>query len=168
MTKFEVRIAAMAALEIDAGDTLIDIGAGTGSISVEAALQGADVYAVEEKHEAAGLIKQNNTKFNAGIHVVEAGAPAGLKTLPAFNKCFIGGSGGRLTEIANWADNNINEGGIIAATFITINNLNTFIAFLKKEDYADMGVKLLQVSDMDRLGLLRANNPIFIVRGRKK
>ena len=59
MTKFEVRTVSIAALEIEEGDTLIDIGAGTGSVSVEAALQGACVYAVEEKHEGAELIRKN-------------------------------------------------------------------------------------------------------------
>ncbi len=168
MTKFEVRIAAIAALEIEEGDVLTDVGAGTGSISVEAALQGAAVYAVEEKHEGAELVRQNGAKFNADIHVIEASAPDGLTAMPSFNKCFIGGSGGRLRRIADWADGSLSAGGIIAATFITMNNLNTFIAFLKDKGYADVEVKLLQVSCMDRLGMLKADNPIFIARGRKR
>lgn len=168
MTKFEVRIASIAALEIEKGDTLIDIGAGTGSISVEAALQGATVYAVEEKHQGAELIKENGLKFNVPIHVIEESAPDGLINIPEINKCFIGGSRGRLDKIVSWADSRLNTGGIIAANFITLKNLDLFLSFLNGKNYADMETKLLQVSNMDRMGLLKANNPIFVARGRKR
>jgi len=168
MTKFEVRTVSIAALEIEEGDTLIDIGAGTGSVSVEAALQGACVYAVEEKHEGAELIRKNAIKFGVPITVMENSAPDGLRELPAFNKCFIGGSGGRLEEIVRWAGDRINRGGILAANFITLNNLGLFTACLKEEDYTDVEIRLLQISNMDKLGLLKAHNPVFVARGRKR
>ncbi len=168
MTKFEVRISSIAALEIEEGDTLIDIGAGTGSISVEAALQGAAVYAVEERHEGAELIRQNSLKFDASIHVMEGSAPEALFNMPEFNKCFIGGSGGRLVQIFDWADTSINRGGIIAANFITLKNLNIFTTLLNDRSYADIEIKLLQVSNVDKIGLLKAGNPVFAVRGRKR
>jgi cobalt-precorrin-6B (C15)-methyltransferase len=167
MTKFEVRISSIAALEIEEGDTLIDIGAGTGSISIEAALQGAIVYAVEERHEAVELIKRNSLKFDAFIHVKEGSAPDVLLDMPRFNKCFIGGSKGRLSQIFNWVDASINKGGIIAANFITLKNLNIFTTLLNDKNYIDVEIKLLQVSNADNMGLLKACNPVFIVRGRK-
>lgn len=168
MTKFEVRIASIAALEIEEGDTLIDIGAGTGSVSVEAALQGAFVYSVEKKHEGVELIKRNASKFNILFHVIEDSAPDGLLNMPEFNKCFIGGSGGRLEQIFEWVDSNLSQGGIIAANFITLKNLDTFAALLNDKNYTDVEIKLLQISNMDSMGLLKAGNPVFIARGRKR
>lgn len=168
MTKFETRIASIAALEIEEGDTLIDIGAGTGSVSVEAALQGAYVYAVEQKHEGAELIRQNAEKFQVPVCVIEASAPEGVLNIQQFNKCFIGGSSGRLDSIFKWAHSNLSSGGIIAANFVTLKNLNVFIGLIEDNNYADIEIKLLQVSDMDKIGLLKANNPIFLVRGRKR
>lgn len=167
MTKFEVRTAAMAAMEIQDGDVLLEIGAGTGSISIEAALQGAVVYAVEREDEGAELIRQNALKFNVNINIIKSNAPEGLENIPQFNKCFIGGSGGNLGEIFSCVNNNISSNGIIAANFITLKNLNEFLDLLYKYDYKDVETKLMQVSYMDKSGLLRAQNPVFIVRGIK-
>lgn len=167
MTKFEVRIASIGALNIEKGDVLLDIGAGTGSVSVEAALQGAVVYAVEREDEGIELISQNASKFGVRIEVIKTLAPQGLELVLGFNKCFIGGSGGRLREIFNFADNNMASGGIIAANFITLKNLNEFLNLIEEHDYRDLETRLLQVSSMDKSGLLKAQNPVFIVRGRK-
>lgn len=167
MTKFEVRTAVMAALEIDEKDIFIDIGAGTGSISLQAALFGAKVYAVEQDSEALELIKENNLKFNAGVEVIEGKAPESLINIKKFNKVFIGGSKGNLKEILCFIDKNITSGGIVAANFITMNNLNTFSSFLKENNYKAVDVKLIQVSYIDGIGLLKANNPVFLARGKK-
>jgi len=167
MTKFEVRIAAIAAMKIEKEDVLLDIGAGTGSISVEAALHGALVYAVERENEGIELIRQNASKFNAKVDIIKALAPDGLESVHGFNKCFIGGSGGRLREIFDYVNNNMAPGGITAANFITLKNLNEFLNLLEEYDYRDLETKLLQVSHMEKSGLLKAHNPVFIVRGRK-
>ncbi|WP_234121922.1 precorrin-6Y C5,15-methyltransferase (decarboxylating) subunit CbiT [Clostridium hydrogenum] len=167
MTKFEVRTAVMGALEIGEDDILIDIGAGTGSIAIQAALFGAEVYAVEHKEEAINLIKENNFKFKTEVKIIEGEAPEKLSEVKRYNKVFIGGSSGKLEEILNCVNKNIEAGGIIAANFITMNNLNTFLNFIKANNYEDIDVKLIQVSYMDRIGLLKANNPVFLVRGKK-
>lgn len=167
MTKFEVRLASIAALEIEKGNTLLDIGAGTGSVSVQAALLGANVLAVEEKNEGINLIKENALKFKADIRIIEGKAPKSLHDIPIFDRCFIGGSGGNLREIFEYVNSNLSHEGIIVANFITLDNLNIFSNLLKENKYIDIEVKLLQVSYVDRIGLLKANNPVFIVRGKK-
>ncbi|MCD2348505.1 precorrin-6Y C5,15-methyltransferase (decarboxylating) subunit CbiT [Clostridium guangxiense] len=167
MTKFEVRIAALAVMEICQEDILVDIGAGTGSISIQAALFGSKVYAVEQNEEGVNLIKENNLKFNTEIKVIEGKAPEKLSEVRKFNKVFIGGSKGNLKEILSYVNGHIEKGGIVAANFITMNNLNTFLNFIRENSYEDIVVKLIQVSYMDRMGLLKANNPVFLVRGKK-
>lgn len=167
MTKFEVRIATIAVLEIEKGDVLIDIGAGTGSVSVEAALQGARVYAVEEKDQGAELIRLNALKFDVPVKIIKGRAPDGLEAVPGYNKCFIGGSGGSLKEIFEHVHSGLPPGGIMAANFITIKNLNVFTGLMDHYSYRDVELKLIQASYVDKIGILRAQNPVLIARGRK-
>ncbi|NLN21457.1 MAG: precorrin-6Y C5,15-methyltransferase (decarboxylating) subunit CbiT [Syntrophomonadaceae bacterium] len=167
MTKFDVRIAAMAALEIEKGDIFLDIGAGTGSISIEAALQGACVTAVEAKEEGVKLIGRNASKFGVAVEIIKGQAPYCLRAIRQINKCFIGGSGGNLKQIFETVHAKMSAGGIIAANFITIKNLNMFVELLNHHSYTEMELKLLQVSYMEKTGILKAQNPIFLARGRK-
>lgn len=167
MTKFDIRVLTIATLNIEQGDVFLDIGAGTGSISVEAALQGASVWAVEKEEEGVKLIKENAKKFGVDIRIIEGMAP---NCLPSINidKCFIGGSKGRLEGIFNYLEDNIEKEGIVVGNFITLNNLNEFLMFLEKCNYMDIETRLVQTSKMNRIGMLKGNNPIFMVKGVKK
>lgn len=169
MTKFETRILIMGILEIEAGDTLVDIGAGTGSISIEAAIQGATVYAVERESEGASLIRRNSEKFGVSVEVVEGTAPESLKDLPHFNKAFVGGSGKRLREIVEWVFKNIEQNGVIVGSFITLSNLMEFQNGLKQCGFTDLETRMISTARAEgRAELLKAQNPIFIVRGTKR
>ena len=98
MTKFNIRVLTLGYLAIQEGDRLLDIGAGTGSISIEASLQGALVWAIEKEEEGINLIKSNDDRFNTGITIIKGIAPEDLPNI-MFNKCFVGGSKGKLSEI---------------------------------------------------------------------
>lgn len=166
MTKFNVRALSIAYLAIEPGDKFLDIGAGTGSVSIEAALQGAKVWAIERELEGVKSIEANCEKFNIDINIIPGNAPKDLLNFK-FNKCFIGGSGGRLKDIFNYLDCNLTKGGIVCATFITINNLHEFLQLLKEYGYEGIETNLIQTSQMDELGLMKGQNPIYIVKGVK-
>lgn len=166
MTKFNVRILTIGYLAIEQGDILLDIGAGTGSISIEAALQGAEVWAIEREKEGTDLINKNIDKIGVNINIMEGQAPRDLPS-KKFNKCFIGGSGGKLEEIFEYLDTSLESKGVICGNFITLKNLNQFTELLKKYNYEDIEVQLIQSSYMDKIGLMRGSNPIFIVKGVK-
>ena len=166
MTKFNIRILTIGYLQIEKNDMLLDIGAGTGSVSIESSLQGAQVWAIERDEEALELIQTNMEKFGADINIIKGHAPRDLPDMK-FNKCFIGGSGGKLDDIFHYLDLNLENGGILCGNFILLNNTTKFIELLKKHNYTHIETQLIQASSMDRIGLLKGQNPIFIIKGVK-
>ncbi len=166
MTKFNIRVLTLGYLAIKDGDRLLDIGAGTGSISIEATLHGAKVWAIEREVEGISLIKENMKKFKTDINIIHGHAPDNLPN-EIFNKCFIGGSGGNLEGIFAYLDRNLDRNGVVCGNFITLKNLNQFMELLDKFGYKSKEVQLIQTSTMDKLGLMKSENPIFIVRGVK-
>ena len=107
MTKEEIRILTLAKARIGRGDLVADIGAGTGSISCEAALQATDgkVFAIERKAEGIELIKANAEEFGIeNLHIIQAEAPEGMEQLPQLDRAIIGGSGSHLEPILDQLD----------------------------------------------------------------
>lgn len=167
MTKFNARILAIAYLGIQEGDRLLDIGAGTGSVSIEASLHGAKVWAIEKESEGIELIKKNSDKFNAQINIIEGTAPADMPDIE-IDKCFIGGSGKRLRDIFKYVDRNLSNNGIVCANFILLKNLNEFMELLKEYKYRGIELHLVQSSYMDEFGLMKGHNPVYIAKGVKE
>ena len=143
-----------------------DIGAGTGSISIEAALHGAKVWAIEREEEGISLIDSNNKKFNTNVNIIKGHAPGALPHIK-FNKCFIGGSKGSLKEIFQYLEDYLEEDGILCGNFITLKNLNGFMDLLQIYKYINIETHLIQCAYMDRIGLMKGENPIYIVKGVK-
>lgn len=168
MSKFEARVLAMAMLDIGEGDTFLDIGAGTGSLSVQAAMLGAKVFAVEKEQEGIELIGKNAARFGAAVSVIPGTAPDVLEAVSSFNKCFIGGSGGRLEQITRAADSRLAVGGVLAASFIVPENMVELKRLLKEMNYSGIEARLIHASVIEGAGLMKANNPIFLIKGKKQ
>lgn len=166
MTKFNIRILTIGYLEIDLGDRFLDIGGGSGSVSIEASLQGAKVWTIERQENAIDLIRANDKKFNTDLNIIHAEAEKGLPEI-SFNKCFVGGSRGQLEKIFKYLDIFLERKGILVGNFITLKNLNEFIELMEKYKYKDVEVQLVQTSERDKIGLLKGQNPVFIVKGVK-
>ncbi len=173
MTKQEIRILTLAKAKINETDFVVDIGAGTGSLSVEAARLAARgyVFAIDRDETAVDIITQNAEKFSIdNIIIIHSEAPAGLISVPRIDVALIGGSGGKLTEILNSVDNKMKPGGRIVINCITMQNLVTGLDWLKKrEDYRYDAFqvqinRLQQVGDYD---MVKALNPIAIVTAKK-
>lgn len=145
-----------------------DIGAGSGSISVEISrlCPQMNVFAVEKDPIQTANILNNKMRFNlANLHVIEGEAPFVLKELPTPHRVFIGGSGGRLEDIVRFICETRTE--IIVINAATIETLNKAFAFLQKSTY-DIDVVQVSVSRLKRIGdgnHFSAHNPVFIIRG---
>ncbi|GAK49865.1 precorrin-6Y C5,15-methyltransferase (Decarboxylating), CbiT subunit [Candidatus Moduliflexus flocculans] len=167
MTKFEARVLSLALSGIGAGDLFVDIGAGTGSIAVQAALLGADVYAIEREAAGVALIQKNADKFGVRIQVLHGSAPEQLAEIQNIDACFIGGSGGQLPQIVREAHRRLRPGGRIVANFIRPDTMTQFTQLLKECACVNVETRLLQTAVSDSFGMLRGQNPIFLVSGIK-
>lgn len=175
MTKEEIRILTMCKAKIRPDNIIWDIGAGTGSLSIEAALlapQG-EVYAIEKKDLAVDLLHQNIAKFKLEdkVKVIATEAPKGLDELPNCDVVFIGGSGKHMFEILDIIDSKLNEGGRIIVNAVTIQTISEITTYMKKqkENYTYEAIQV-QVNRLRQIGsydMFNAQNPVYIVTCKK-
>lgn len=169
MTKQEVRSAALAKLAVRPTDTLWDVGAGTGSVSVELALAAPQgrVFAVECEQDACALIRENKQKFSAwNLQLVEGRAPQVLADLPAPDGVFLGGTKGELDAIVGAAlDKNPNARICVSA--IALETLSAAAAALTARGLEAQVTQIAvsRTKPAGRLHLLMANNPTFLIAG---
>lgn len=126
VTKREVRLLALGALGLRDDSVVWDVGAGSGSVAVEAALVACEgrVFAVESDPEAAEHCRRNARAHGAdNVRVVAGRAPGALAGLEAPDAVFVGGSGGRLTEILKLAAARLQPGGRLVVSAVTLETL---------------------------------------------
>ena len=123
ITKREVRALCLYSLGLRPDSTIWDVGAGTGSVSVEAALiayQGM-VYAVERDEKSLPLLRDNVARWgSSNIQIIPGEAPASLEDLPDPDSVFIGGTGGRLAEILDTVARRLKDGGRVVVNLAAL------------------------------------------------
>jgi precorrin-6Y C5,15-methyltransferase (decarboxylating) CbiT subunit len=170
ITKRDARILTLSRLGCRKNQVLWDIGAGSGSISIEAArfYPGIEVYAVEKNRERFTQLEKNIKKFHAaGVHAISGNAPSALKKLPCPHNVFVGGSGGNLSAILQEVKKSISKNGNLVVNCITITTLSQVLQILKKWqwNYTAASVQIAHLSAGDQPEIFRAENPLFIVHG---
>lgn len=172
MTKSETRSLVVSKLGIGPSDIVWDIGCGTGSVSVEMALQcyNGTVYSVDLKPEAVELTKQNALKFHCdNIDISYGTAPEITEQFPTPDKVFIGGSGGNLCEIISTVVKR-NPNVVLLLTAVVLETLHHAMDAFSCHSF---NVEICQVSitrtkQVSCYTMLSAENPIFIIRGTPK
>ena len=173
MTKKEIRMVVMNEARIEEDSVVLDVGAGTGSISIEAALGApkGHVYAIERFEKAIDLIRQNQEKFGVkNLTIIEAKAPEGMEDLPELDAVIIGGSAGGMGTIMDEATRLLKVGGRLVVTAVTMETGYTILKELKGRPYTYEGFQM-QVSRFRKAGpyhLLNPLSPIFIVTAVKQ
>lgn len=172
MTKCEIRKAVMNEARIDEDSVVLDVGAGTGSISIEAALGApkGHVYAIERFDKGIELIHQNMEKFGvSNMTVIKSKAPEGMEDLPALDAVIIGGSAGGMGVIVDEAQRLLKVGGRLVVTAVTMETGYTILKELKGRPFSYEGYQMA-ISRYRKAGpyhLLDPLSPIFIVAATK-
>ncbi len=173
MTKSEVRSLSVAKLNLNRDSIAWDIGAGTGSVTIEMALAAADgqVYAIEKKPETAALIEENAEKFgtpNVEVHV--GTAPEALADLPAPTHAFIGGSSGNLKEILELLLER-NPRARVVVNAITLETVAEANQCFQELGFTDIDISQIQVAKAKKIGsyeMMMGQNPVYIFAGTGK
>jgi cobalt-precorrin-6B (C15)-methyltransferase len=162
MTKAEIRAMVMAKAAIGPHDSVIDIGAGTGSISIEAALcapQGT-IYSIERNPEGIELIQKNAEKFHcSNIKPILGSAPEALEGIPEAQEIIIGGSGGNLKEILDRSDQLLPAGGRIILTAVTVETTAQVMKEFEHRSYR-LDAFSMQINRLKKLGHYHLYNPL--------
>lgn len=172
MTKEAVRALALSKLELHHAHHLIDIGAGTGSVSIEAALQNPTlrVTAIERNPAALRLLAENCRHFACdNVRIVEGVAPLAVEE--AADAVFMGGSGGHLRELIDWSLCQLHPGGRLVMTFILQENLYCALDHLRQSGMTSVDCQQLNVSALTALGsghYFKPHNPVFIIACQKE
>ena len=167
MTKSEVRAVALSKLALTENAVCWDVGAGTGSVSVEMALQArlGQVYAVEKKPSALALLEENRRRFGLeNLTTVSGSAPEALEARPPPRLVFLGGSSGRLREILALALEK-NPAVRITAAAVTLETAAELTACAKSLSLAEWEAVSLSAARSREIGayhLMAAQNPVWL------
>lgn len=168
MTKEEVRELVVCKLRVRPADVVWDVGAGTGSVTVElarAAFRG-QILSIERNDEALALIRRNAETFGlTNVRVVAGTAPEALAGLPAPDRVFVGGSSGRLEAILR-AALAANPAARLCVAAITLETLTEALRCIR--ELGLVGVDIVQVSvarshEVAGYHMMRAENPVYLV-----
>ncbi|ACD23958.1 MULTISPECIES: precorrin-6Y C5,15-methyltransferase (decarboxylating) subunit CbiT [Clostridium] len=174
MTKEEIRVISISKMNLKEDSFVLDVGCGTGSITVQAskiAKQGK-VLAIEKEEEAYNITKNNVEKFECNnVMVLNKKATNALYALydeeVEFDSIFIGGSSGELEEIIKICDNILSSDGTIVMNFITLDNAYKAIEAMKKLNYkVDVSMVNISKNRGDTLMMISLN-PIYIIQCRR-
>ena len=168
MTKSEIRSLSVAKLQLPKDAVVYDVGAGTGSVTIELALAAVDgcVYAIERNQEACDLIEENKRKFGTpNIQVVHGLAPEAMEDLHAPPHAFIGRSAGNLKEIITCL---LGKNPLIRLVIntVTLETMAEVSECLKALNLIEEETICVNVSRAKKLGayhLMMGQNPIYIV-----
>ena len=171
MTKEYIRALSIWKMNLSEDSTVLDIGSGTGTITVQASKisNNGVVYSIEKDEAAIAVTKINLEKFKCINVVLDEGDAVEIlekyiKEEKAFDSIFIGGSGGSLEKIIDMCNKLLIENGTIVMNFITLDNAYKAIEVMKKLNYI---IDISQVNISKNRGksyMMIANNPIYIVQ----
>ena len=174
ITKEEVRVIQISKARLKPGQIVYDIGCGSGSISIEAALQiesSGKVLAVDYDENAIELTKKNVQKFGlSNISVIHGNAKEKIQELEEADTIFIGGTGGDTKEIVEISQNKLKSGGRIVIGIILIETLYSVLQVLEKLEFESVDITQVTISKSRKTStgtMMLARNPVTIISATK-
>lgn len=174
ITKEEIRTLQISKARLCPGQTVYDIGCGSGSISVEAALQiesSGMVYAVDFDSKAIELTKKNLEKFGvSNVKIILGNAKEKISQLPDADAIFIGGTGGDTKEIIELCEDKLKSGGRIVIGTILIETLFSVLSSIDKLNFKSVDVTQITISKSRKTStgtMMLARNPVTVISATK-
>jgi len=170
ITKSEIRAVTLSKLRLASDHILWDLGAGSGSVAMEAALfiKKGQIFAVEKNSERVAQIKNNKKRFGIGnLTPIQATLPKGLEELPRPDRIFIGGGGKQLKSIISVAAQYLQPKGVVVINTVLIPNAEAARATLDKLGFTTevIQVQINRSRVMPWADRLEALNPVWIISG---
>ena len=174
ITKEEVRVLQISKARLCPGQTVYDIGCGSGSISVEAALQvesTGKVYAIDFDPKAIDLTKKNLEKFGiSNVSVISGNAKEKISKLPESDAIFIGGTGGDTKDIVQLCQDKLKPGGRIVIGVILIETLFSVLDIIEKLKFTSIDITQITISKSRKTStgtMMLARNPVTVISASK-
>jgi cobalt-precorrin-6B (C15)-methyltransferase len=173
ITKEEARAVQISKARLSEGNIVYDIGCGSGSITVEAALQvgAGKVYAVDIDPKAVELTKKNLAKFGvSNVEVILSDAKDRIPSLPDADTVFIGGTGGDTQEILRMCQGKLKRGARIVIGVILIETLYSVLDVIYKMDFSEIDITQVTISKSKKTStgtMMLARNPVTIISATK-
>ncbi|HIH06947.1 MAG TPA: precorrin-6Y C5,15-methyltransferase (decarboxylating) subunit CbiT [Candidatus Nitrosotenuis sp.] len=174
ITKEEVRVIQISKARLSEENIVYDIGCGSGSITIEAALQigkKGKIYAVDIDPKAVDLTKRNISKFGlTNVDVILSDAKAKIMELPMADAIFIGGTGGDTKDIVNLCNSKLKPGSRIVIGIILIETLYSVLDIVNKIGFSEIDITQVTISKSKKTKtgtMMLARNPVTIISATK-
>ena len=174
ITKEEIRTIQLSKARLKPGFTVFDVGCGSGSISIEAAIQiekTGKVIAIDYDENAVELTKKNIEKFGiSNISVIHGNAKEKILELGKADSIFIGGTGGDTKDIVQLAQDKLNPGGRIVIGIILIETLYSVLEILDNLNFDSIDITQVTISKSKKTTkgtMMLARNPVTIISATK-
>lgn len=174
ITKEEVRAVQISKARLASANIIYDIGCGSGSITVEAALQVGQkgkIYAIDVDPKAIELTKKNLGKFGiSNVELILGDAKQKISGLPMADAIFVGGTGGDTKDIVVLCHDKLKPGARIVIGTILIETLYTVLDVINKLDFSDIDITQITVSKSRKTStgtMMLARNPVTIISATK-
>ena len=174
ITKEEIRAIQISKGRLSAGQTVLDIGCGSGSVTIEAAIQveeSGKVIGVDIDPNAIELTEKNLKKFGISNYtLIEGNAKDKISELPQVDAIFIGGTGGDTKDIVELCQDKINSGGRIVIGVILIETLYSVLQILDKLNFNSVDITQVTISKSRKTTtgtMMLARNPVTIISATK-
>ena len=174
ITKEEVRVIQISKARLSAGQTVYDVGCGSGSISIEAANQvgsSGKVFSIDIDQNAVDLTKKNLDKFQiSNVSVILGNATQKISELPVADAIFIGGTGGETAEIVKLCESKLKQGGRIVIGTILVETLYSVLNVIEKLKFSSVDIIQVTISKSKKTStgtMFLARNPVTIISATK-